>query len=269
MSTQRKEYDTHYEYLRPIQLIEKQKQCPLVILPIGPLEYHGPHLPLGTDPINSTYVSHECCRRIMKGVVMPTLYAGTERERTSEVLGYLGFETNSYIVGMDFPSRMCNSHYLPEEVFALIISSEIQILIKQRYRYIFIANGHGARNQQEVLKRLSKYFNNTTNVKVDYCLTLARKTAENGEAGHASIVETSLVMNYDKKLVDFYSLPKRGKSFKYADFSIVDGRGFTDKHDPEQVVHNDPRDASAEKGKQWFEAAVNEMTEKIKVLISE
>lgn len=35
------------ECLRPGQLNDEHKRCPLVFVPIGPLEYHSPHLPVG------------------------------------------------------------------------------------------------------------------------------------------------------------------------------------------------------------------------------
>ncbi len=49
-------------------------------LPVGPLEYHGPHMPVGTDGINATECARETCARLGKGVVFPTLFWGTERE---------------------------------------------------------------------------------------------------------------------------------------------------------------------------------------------
>ena len=54
------EFETRYEWLRPGQLRQRRDQCPLVFVPVGPLEYHGPHLPLGVDAINCTQVAHAC-----------------------------------------------------------------------------------------------------------------------------------------------------------------------------------------------------------------
>ena len=99
------EREIRIECLLPGQLNEEQKRCPLVFVPIGPLEYHGPHLPVGTDAINATQCALEACRRLGKGVVHPTLYWGTERERPEWMLESLGFERSDWIVGMDFPTR--------------------------------------------------------------------------------------------------------------------------------------------------------------------
>ena len=261
-------FETRYEWLLPRQLRERQQECSLVIQPVGPLEYHGPHLPVGTDPINAAKVAHECCLRLGKGIVMPTMYSGTERERDRDCLKSLGFEEDDYIIGMDFPTRLWNSHYLPEEIFAILISSQIRILIEQGYKYIFIANGHGAFNQKDVLERLSTQYNHTMDVKVDFCLTVDKKMIEIGACGHADRVETSLMLFYNAEGVDLTTLPAKGTPFYYKDYSIVDGAGFTSHHDPEHLMRNDdPREGTAEQGKELFEAAVEQMREQITKLI--
>ena len=40
-------------YLRPDQIVQEIERCPLAYLPVGPLEWHGPHLPLGVDALNA------------------------------------------------------------------------------------------------------------------------------------------------------------------------------------------------------------------------
>ena len=107
-------------------------------------------------------MAHACCRKLRKGVVLPTLTMGTERERGPAVVEALGLPPGSYVVGMDFPSRLWNSHYLPEEVFAIRLAAELRILVGQGYRYLFIANGHGANNHLEVIDRLCVELSNTT-----------------------------------------------------------------------------------------------------------
>ncbi|MDD2219571.1 MAG: hypothetical protein PHS63_05740, partial [Desulfoplanes sp.] len=62
-------------------------------------------------------------------------------------------------------------HYLPEEIFALIVAAETRCLISQGYRYIFIVNGHGAFNHNAVLKRLCIELSNTTAAQVDFAST--------------------------------------------------------------------------------------------------
>ena len=49
--------------LRPAQLREEMARSPLVFLPVAPLEYHGPHLPVGMDPLNAGFCAQEACRK--------------------------------------------------------------------------------------------------------------------------------------------------------------------------------------------------------------
>jgi creatinine amidohydrolase/Fe(II)-dependent formamide hydrolase-like protein len=107
-------------------------------------------------------------------------------------------------------------------------------------------------------------YNNTTDVKVDFCLAVDKKMIEIGACGHADQLETSLMLFYDSARVDVTTLPPKGTPFYYKDYSIVDGAGFTSHHDPEHVMRNDdPRDSTAQQGKDFFEAAVEQMKEQI------
>jgi creatinine amidohydrolase len=260
-------FETRYEWLRPGQLVERRRQCPLVIVPVAPLEYHGPHMPVGTDPINCARVAHACCERLRKGVVLPTMMMGTERERGPAIVESLGFAPGQYVVGMDFPSRLWNSHYLPEEVFAIRLAAELQILVGQGYRYIFVANGHGATNHIDVINRLCVELSNTTSAKMASRLTFPQRTLDEDAVGHADRVETSLLMHYNAASVDLGELPPRGTPLHFNEFSIVDSAGFTPKYPPDRIVRNDPRDATAEMGREIFEQSVTDLVAAVEQLL--
>jgi creatinine amidohydrolase len=59
--------------MTPAELDEAVQRCPIAYLPVGSLEWHGPHLPLGTD----SYRAEAICLGAAKksgGVVLPALY---------------------------------------------------------------------------------------------------------------------------------------------------------------------------------------------------
>ena len=254
--------EVRFEMLRPAQLREELARSPLVFLPVAPLEYHGPHLPVGMDPLNAGLCALEACRKLGKGVVMPTLYMGTERERPDWMLESLGFHKGDWVVGMDFPTATWKSQYYQEHLFGLVVASTIEMLISQGYRAIVMVNGHGAWNQLETLDRLSKHYTHTTEAVVVWRLAFTLDVSEKNLAGHADLFETSLMMYYEKEvfrganLVDLAALPPRETPIHYVDFSVVDGPGFSEKPSPGRVVQTDPRDATAEKGKKIFEDTV-------------
>ncbi|MBN1137805.1 MAG: creatininase family protein [Anaerolineae bacterium] len=64
-----------YELLRPAEVKARRALCPVVYIPVGSLEWHGVHNPLGTDGLKAHAI---CCEAALRygGVVLPTLFLG-------------------------------------------------------------------------------------------------------------------------------------------------------------------------------------------------
>ncbi len=261
--------EVRMQYLFPHQLREELERLPLVFLPLATLEWHGPHLVMGVDPINAETVTLALARRI-GGVVLPTLYMGTERERPAATLRSLGLPEDAYIVGMDFPTAqgLFPSFYYPEELFALCVRGTVALCIEHGYRYIFIVNGHGAVNHNEVLKRLcAEISHRVPGVKVDFAMSFPRRLVESGAIAHAGAEETSLMMFYRRSWVDMERLPPREEKLTYRQHSIVDGGGFSGAPGPGYAVPDelDPRAVSSEQmGQELFEATLRDLEERIR-----
>ncbi len=258
------------ELLKPCEIIEKREHLPLIFLPVGPLEWHGPHLPLGTDPIIAYEISLHLANNI-GGVVFPPFYWGTERERDSTTLKNLGFQGNEWVVGMDFPKNSIKSFYIPEDFFALGIRIILEKFVEQGYRLIVIINGHGATNQIQTLERLAKEFRNERNVNV--IAEFVATPDETGviDYGHAVASETSKFMAIYPDKVDLKKLPKKNIKYKYRDLAIVDSDAFLGQPDPNYEVQekNDPRySANPEIGKLLIQRAVKTIGEKVKQELS-
>ncbi len=258
-----KKREIRFELLRPQQIIEEQKRCSLIFIPVAGLEYHGPHLPLGVDSLNATLTAYEICRRLGKGVVLPTLYWSTERERPGWMAENLGFRSTDWIVGMDFPTAAWKSHYYQEHIFGFVLVNKIKMLICHGYEVLVIVNGHGAVNHIAAIDRISKHYSHTSDSLVVWGLALPKKLIEKNMVGHADLYETSLMLYYQTllgsdSLVDLSTLPRKDIPIRYPDYSIVDGYGFSENPDPEKVVRKDPRNASEKFGKEIHEEVVKE-----------
>jgi creatinine amidohydrolase len=72
------EPEVRYHMLRPEQIVARRKQCPAVYIPIGNLEWHGLHNPLGTDTLQAEGQAIACARK-GGGLVFPPLYFGENR----------------------------------------------------------------------------------------------------------------------------------------------------------------------------------------------
>lgn len=127
------------ELLRPGEILAERERCSIVYLPVGPLEWHGPAMPYGTDALLAQSLAR-CAAERTDGVVMPTLFIGTERERPSSILRDKGFENPEqlYVLGMDVPKNSMKSFYAREDMFAVIVREHLRLLVQQGYRLIVI-----------------------------------------------------------------------------------------------------------------------------------
>src|SRR5699024_2430992 len=63
------------QYENSFEIGDKIKQSKMAILPVGAVEAHGPHLPLGTDNLLAERLSEKLAERV-NGIVLPTLPYG-------------------------------------------------------------------------------------------------------------------------------------------------------------------------------------------------
>ena len=170
---------------------------------------------------------------------------GTERERGPAVVEALGLPPESYVVGMDFPGRLWNSHYLPEEVFAIRLAAELRILIGQGYRYL-VMRQRPRRHQPHRSDRpaVQGTEQHDPGASSTWRLTLPQRLLADQTAGHADAIETSIVMGYDAESVDLGACRRQEVPLHSWEFSIVDGAGFTPQYPRDHVVRNDPRSST-------------------------
>ncbi len=64
---------TAYEFARPARVRRVLDERPIVFLPVGCLEYHGPHLPLGVDMLTADALCHRTAA-LTGGLVLPPLW---------------------------------------------------------------------------------------------------------------------------------------------------------------------------------------------------
>lgn len=255
-----------YELMRPPDIVTERGRLPLVFVPIGPLEWHGPHLPLGTDGLHAHAVAVEVARRV-GGVVLPTYFVGTETVRLSDQgaqsLTALGFADNERIVGMDFPGNPVKSLYFEEGAFALTVREILRLLKADGYKLLVIVNGHGAVNHQRALRRLAAEESERPSVWVEYAMAFLPATPPFSDPGHAEKVETSIMMEVMPDLVDLASLPPRDVPLRYQDYGIVDGKAFDGSPTSDFTLRSeaDPRDASPELGRRILGAEVERLVE--------
>ena len=70
--------EVRYQMLQPDQIVARRQACPVVYIPIGTLEWHGVHNPVGADTLQAEGLAILCAQK-GGGVVFPPLYYGESR----------------------------------------------------------------------------------------------------------------------------------------------------------------------------------------------
>jgi len=221
-----------FDELLPYEFRKRLAQRPIAYLPLGTLEWHGEHLPLGSDAIQSEGLMVECARRL-GGIVMPPIHLGPDRARPAD--------DGSLLVGMDYaesttPPRQLDGscYWVPAGFHVLMVDAILTQLMRAGFRAVF-ADGHGPSRWSWV--------ENIAEREARFGLKLFGVTKKiagqwKSQVDHAARNETSLMMHLRPKLVDLSQLPPLRATW------------------PQGVGGEDPRDATAAHGKECLDSSV-------------
>jgi creatinine amidohydrolase len=240
------------ELMTPDEVVAARDAASVAYVPIGPIEWHGPHLPLGIDALHARAVAEGVAREV-GGVVAPTLYAGSETVRPDtgpQSLEAVGLATGQRVVGMDFPEFPVRSVYFEESAFGLTVREVVRGLKDNGFELVVLVNGHGAVNHQRTLRRIATE-ESDERAAVLYAIAFLLSSPSD-DPGHATRYETSLMLAMAPELVRVDLLPPSGESIPYQDFGIIDGPAFDGSPADGFLLpeRDDPRGASAEEGEQ-------------------
>ncbi|MBE7464041.1 MAG: creatininase family protein [Planctomycetes bacterium] len=235
MSNQR----VRFSDLLPHQFRARLKQRPLAYLPLGTLEWHGEHLPLGSDAIISEGLFVRAAQRF-GGIVMPPIHLGPDRQKTTP--------DGVVLQGMEYhesttPHRPLDGscYWIGPGAFNALLDAILEQLKRAGFKAVF-ADGHGpSRNhwRQGLAERQERFGLKLLGVTEDTVKEWRSQT------DHAAKNETSLVMALRPELPDLAQLG--------ADRSVW----------PQGVGGPDPRDASAAFGEECLEATLQLMRKKL------
>jgi creatinine amidohydrolase len=235
-----------YELLRPQEIIAARERAPIAYVPIGPMEWHGPHMAVGMDMLHAHTMAVETARKA-GGVVLPPLPLGTETYTDAERLQHRGFTGTERIYGMDYPGFALPSLYTEESALGVIVREVIRGLKRQQFKVIALVNGHGALNHRTTLLRVAAETSEPGRVTV----LLAGYLYDGRYREHAAIGETSYLLAYHPEAVDLAALPPLPEPLRYREFGILDRQTVVGSPSPGFAVaeEHDPRHASADRGR--------------------
>jgi creatinine amidohydrolase len=201
------------ELLRPRQIVALREQSPLIYIPVGTIEWHERHMPVGTDGFTAHGISLRAAA-ITGGVVYPTLYWGLDEYGTTRS----GASRSGMDIAADMPLPG-NIYRVGHETYGRLLSDAVAECRRTGYRAVALVTGHGSRGQIHAIHRVA----NATNEAVGHRCVIAVESfmpAMNllpDGGGHAGRSETALILGLHPELVDFAEAPPQGSPVIGAD----------------------------------------------------
>jgi len=198
-----------YEELTPKEFSTRLANCPVAYLPLGTLEWHGVHLPIGSDGLQSQELFKRLAGKV-GGIVLPMIFLGPDFYDST-----YNSPSGRKFYGMDYakqlpsgrrdPQQLPGSAYwVPDSTFCIMLEAIMYQLSRAGFK-IVIAHGHTPslwKINGHAEGWMKKY-----NLKVMTC-----SGDDSGNlcfmCDHAAANETSIMMALRPDLVHMENLPK-------------------------------------------------------------
>lgn len=245
--------EIEWRKLRADELRERAAQDAIVIIPVGALEQHGPHLPVEVDSMLGENVAHRTARLVAaRGkpiVVLPMFWPGVSEHHMS----FGGTIT------LDIPT------------YAAVIEQICLSVQRHGFKRIVLLNAHGGNENplraivDDITPRLSLPI-----VQFTYWYAAAREIAEilekQTELLHACEAETAMMMAVRPELVASDRIPLAHANSSPDVSALVGGgvyrwRAIASRSSSGVIGH--PEAATAEKGERLFAAIAESLARKL------
>lgn len=237
----------HFDRLKWRELSDTHSKVYLV--PLGSLEQHGPHLPLGTDTRIVTEIASRVEQRQPSEIVLlPTLWLGHSPHHKR--FGCASVDMRPYV---DMIVGLCRS------------------LVSSGARKILLLNGHGGNDvpakaalrevKDETASDIYIAFASYWSLAAERFRSIRR--SPRGGMGHACEMETSIMMTVQPECVDRETIAPDGMTSKsdWLQHDMLAGQPYFLVNDFHEVTLNGvfgmPQYASAGQGDLFLEAAVD------------
>jgi creatinine amidohydrolase len=192
-----------YAELTPRALAEASARAPIAYLPLGTLEWHGEHLPLGADGLQSQGFFLELAREA-GGVVLPMLFVGPDRAASAGGRDYYGMDTFGR-PEPEWEQLPGSAYWVPDGLFASLLEAILTQLRRAGFRVV-VAHGHGP--STEMFRDRAPEWEQRFGLKLFVCWGGDEPEELGIQTDHAAANETSLVMALRPELVHMENLPE-------------------------------------------------------------
>jgi creatinine amidohydrolase len=217
-----------YAELTPRQFRERLAAAPIAYLPLGTLEWHGEHLPLGSDGLQSQGFFKALAAEV-GGIVLPMFFLGPDVKFDLEDGTYYGMDFFGF-ADQEAGQLDGSAYWVSDEFFASMLKNCFAQLARAGFR-IVVAHGHAPSTQAVYANR--EAWEARFGIRIFSCWREDESDGLGIQTDHAAANETSLMMALHPDLVEMENLDP--------DPAVA----------PLAVSGDDPREhASAERGHQ-------------------
>jgi creatinine amidohydrolase len=195
-----------YEELTPNEFRDRISEAPVAYLPLGTMEWHGEHLPLGADGLQSKGF-FEILAREAGGIVYPMLFLGPGRMEIIDGKEYYGMDLGPYDTTMwNYPRQQLegSSYWISDEGFTTMMEAILKQISHSGFK-ILVAHGHGP-STSFVIDH-TDVWEQKYGLKILHCWGDRDNTGMGIMTDHAAMNETSLLMTLRPELVKMEHLP--------------------------------------------------------------
>lgn len=248
--------ETRFERLRRPELDEYAKAGAVVLIPIGAIEQHGPHLPVETDTFAATACALECARAFDDVLVAPPVPWGLSHGHAA-LGGTLSIRPSTLLeLGVDL----------------------MDSLVQSGFPRIAWVNGHAGNRPAlgllvyEAKRRWGLSVAAVTYYELAAARFEALRASELGGAGHACEFETSLMLHLDPERVvgqtevSHRVVPLTSHDFQDISVSGPAQIGFTFAERFPDGVAGEPGLATRELGREIYGAACEALIDFVREL---
>lgn len=238
---------------RQVAALASDERVPVLLLPVGAVEPHGPHAPLGTDPLISRGMCERAAARLagdpgLRVLILPEVPYGVTRFATG------------------FPGGIT----IGDETLHALLTEICGALIEQGLPRVLLVNNHFEPAHLTVLRRVVETVAAAHGTKIGFVDLVRRRHAQRltdeflSGACHAGQYETSLVLADRPDLVDTTiqrALPAVHVDLARGGVTDFASAGMT------EAYCGAPAQASPEEGEKTFSVLTDILVEAIRELV--
>ncbi len=240
--------DVEWANLKAREIRELQSRNAIVVVPIGSIEQHGPHLPVQVDALLVSEVARRAAARVAAHepiVVLPTIWAGLAEHHMS-----LG-----------------GTLTLDLATFFALVRCVVGSLVRSGFRRILVLNGHGGNIAAltALVGELSSEMKLPIALATYWLLApeaFAKILERQSGVQHACEAETSMLLAIRPDLVDMTQLADVNPPAEWLGGSGVYVWSPVASWSPSGVA-GVPKVATAEKGERLLDAAATALAERL------